>query len=44
MLRAFGGIAGVRASEEFADSALLGLAERIAEICSAVRVTSITVL
>ena len=38
MLRAFGGIAGVRASQEFAEGTLLGLAERIAKISHTVRV------
>ena len=35
MLRAFSGIAGVGASQEFSDGALLGLARRIAEISGA---------
>ena len=38
MFRALGGPAGVRASQEFAEGALLGLAERIAEVSRAVGV------
>ena len=38
MLRAFGGIAGVRPAQEFAEGTLLGLAERIAKISHTVRV------
>jgi hypothetical protein len=37
VLRALRWIAGVRTSQEFAEGALLGVAERIAEILSAVR-------
>jgi hypothetical protein len=38
MLRAFGGVTGVRASQEFVEGTLLGLAERVPKISHTVRV------
>jgi hypothetical protein len=38
LLRTLDGIAGVLASQEFAEGTLLGLAERIAEISSSIRI------
>jgi hypothetical protein len=38
LLRAFGGIDGVRTSHEFGEGAVLGMVERVTEISPAVRV------